>query len=307
VVLAIFLLLDGAVILTVGAESAITGAARVAHAMNISPFVLGALLFGVDFEAVAAVLIATGQGQTALAAGEAFGTVVFLFSAAFGVALLLAPRPVEAPSRGMILLPALSLVAGAITVSDTVVGRFEGGALVLVYVVYLSAVVQEGRSAAKRAERIEQEAAGSRLPPTVLLFGGLALVFGGAEMLVQGGIGILERTALSAGFVGAALIGALVSADEVLLEIIPIRRGVPELATGNLFGSVAAFTSGLLGLAAMVRPLVLDSAAESAFLAMALLYTMVAVPFLARGRAGKATGILVLVVYAAWLALASGF
>ena len=67
-------------------------------------------------------------------------------------------------------------------------------------------------------------------------------------------MGILDRTTLSAGYVGAAIIGALASADELLLEVLPVRRGTPELATGNLFGTLAAFTSGALGLAALSTP-----------------------------------------------------
>jgi len=92
----------------------------------------------------------------------------------------------------------------------------------------------------------------------------------------------------------------------VLLEVLPIRRGMPELATGNLFGTLAAFTTGVLGLAALVRPLVVDSAAASAFIAATVLYAIVATVFLARGRAGKLTGVTVLLAYALWIVWASG-
>ena len=91
----------------------------------------------------------------------------------------------------------------------------------------------------------------------------------------------------------------------VLLEVLPILRGIPELATGNLLGTVAAFTTGVIGLAALVRPLEVDSAAATAYLASAVLYTVVAVAFLARGRAGRVVGIILIVLYGAWLAYAA--
>jgi cation:H+ antiporter len=124
-------------------------------------------------------------------------------------------------------------------------------------------------------------------------------------LLVAGGGRLVDLTALSAGFVGAAVVGILVSLDEVLLEVIPIRRGDPALATGNLFGTLAAFTTGVPGLAALVRPLILDGAAAAAYLAAALLYFVVGTWFLVRGRAGRLLGATVLLLYAAWLALAS--
>jgi Ca2+/Na+ antiporter len=91
----------------------------------------------------------------------------------------------------------------------------------------------------------------------------------------------------------------------VLLEVIPIRRGEPELATGNLFGTLAAFTTGVPGLAALVRPLFLDGVAAAAFLGVALLYFVVGTVFLVRGRAGRLLGATVLIIYAVWLAMAS--
>ena len=162
---AISLLVAGAAVLTVGAEAAIRGAGRLAKARRISPFLLGALLFGVDVESVGAALIAAGRGQTALAAGEAFGTVVFLFSAAFGAALLLSPRPIESPSIQMVLLPAVTLLAGAAALADRVVSRPEGGALIGVYGIYLGIVIIDGRGAQARAEEIVREAEeGPRAP-----------------------------------------------------------------------------------------------------------------------------------------------
>jgi len=307
VVLAVLLLLGGAAVLTAGAEAAIRGASRFAQAHRISPFVLGALLFGLDLESLGAALVAAGRGQTSIAAGEAFGTIVFLFSAAFGAALLVSRKPVPAPSLEMVLLPALALATGAMTLNDHVVTRLEGGGLIGIYLLYIAAVIWEGHTAQMKAEEIERESREGlrKLPPVVLLLVGLGLVYLGATVLVDGGIRILDRTSLAAGFVGAALIGALASLDEVLLEVIPVLRGMPELATGNLFGTVAAFATGVIGLAALVRPLEVDSAANSAFIAASILYTVVALAFLVRGRAGKAVGLIVLFVYALWLLLAA--
>jgi cation:H+ antiporter len=306
VVLAILLLLGGAAVLTVGAEAAVRGAGRFARTHRVSPFVLGALLFGIDLESLGAALVAAGRGQTAIAAGEAFGTILFLFSAAFGAALLISKKPIPAPSREMVLLPALALATGAMALSDDLVSRLEGGGLIGIYLVYVGAVIWEGRAARLRAEEIERDAEERpRLPASILLVAGLGLVYLGATVLVEGGVRILDRTSLTAGFVGAALIGALASLDEVLLEVRPVARGMPELATGNLFGTVAAFATGVLGLAALVRPLVIDSAALSAFIAASVLYTVVAVAFLARGRAGKLVGLVVLAIYGLWLLFAS--
>jgi cation:H+ antiporter len=124
-------------------------------------------------------------------------------------------------------------------------------------------------------------------------------------VLVAGGIRVLTRTGLEGGFVGAAIVATLASLDEVLLEVLPIRRGRPELATGNLFGTLAAFTSFVPGLAALVHPLQVDGAGAVAFIAAAALYAFLAMAFLVRERAGRVVGLVVLAAYAAWLVYAA--
>jgi cation:H+ antiporter len=299
---ALGLLAIGAVILYAGAETAVRGAARFARAAGIPAFVLGALLFGLDIEGLGTALIAAGRGQTQIAAGEIFGTVLFLFSVAFGLSLILARQPVPSPPPTMVVAPAASMTAAAAALFDHYVSRPEAAFLVALYVLYLVLVLRHGGVSGELAEDHESaEATGHRLALRTL--GGLALLYVGATVLVAGGTRLVDRTTLAAGFVGAGIVGTLTSLDEVLLEVLPIRRGAPDLATGNLFGTLAAFTSGVLGLAALVRPLDVDGAANAAFLAMAFLYAVVSTVLLVRGRAGRILGVFVLGVYGLWLAL----
>src|SRR2546426_278604 len=134
--LAVLLLIAGAVVLIAGAESAIRGTSRLAISRGIPAFVLGALLFGIDLEG-------------------------------------------------------------------------------------LSAVLAEGRGVRRRAAELEHEAeeiAGSGRRAALIAVLGLGAVYGGAWLLVDGGIRVVARTSLSAGFVGAAIVGTLAGLDEVFLE-----------------------------------------------------------------------------------------
>ena len=306
--LAVLLLIAGACVLIAGAEWAVRGTARLSIAAGIPAFVLGALLFGIDLEGLSAALLAAGRGQTQIATGEVFGTVIFLFGIAFALALLLAKGPIESPSALMVIAPALPLAVSALAISDQVVTRTEGALLVILYAGYVFLVVAEGRGLKDRSDELTHEASelgGSVRRAAVIAVIGLGAVYVGAWVLVEGGVRILQHTGLSAGFVGAAVVGTLAGLDEVLLEVLPVRRGTPELATGNLFGTMAAFTSAVLGLAALVRPLQLDTATDLAFLGGAAMYTFVSVVFLVRGRMARPLGVLLLAAYLAWLAYAS--
>jgi cation:H+ antiporter len=308
VLLALGLLAGGAMVLYIGAEAAVRGAAGLARTAGIPAFVLGALLFGTDLEGLGTAVVAAGRGQTSIAAGEIFGSILFVFSAAFGVAALLSRRPIPSPGPAMVLAPGLPLLAASVVIFDSVVARWEGALLLLLFGLYVWFVVREGRAVRRRTEEIEREAGEgptSRAVQAAFAVGGLVLLYTGATVLVAGAERLVLRTELLTGFVGAAILGALVSLDEVLLEVLPVRRGNPELATGNLFGTLAAFTTGVLGLAAMVRPLVVDGAGSLALLGAAVLYAVVGTTFLARDRVGKVIGAVVILAYAGWLIVAS--
>ena len=301
------LLALGGVLLYAGAEAAIRGAVALARALRVPAFVLGALLFGIDLEGLGTAVGASAAGQPMLAVGEIFGTVLVVFSVALGSALILAKRPLEFPHPTMVLAPAVPLVAAGMVLTDRYVGRLEGGLLLAIYSAYVAIVVREGRLARARAAGLDEEAAHTRDLRRVagVTAGGLLLVAVGAGFAVAGATRFVGLAGLSEGFVGAAVLGVLVSLDEILLEVLPARRGSPELAIGNLLGTLAAFSSGVLGIAALVRPLDVDSAAALAFLGAAFLYAVVATAFLARGRAGRGIGLFVLAFYAAWLVTAA--
>ncbi|MCA1726329.1 MAG: hypothetical protein LC722_01330, partial [Actinobacteria bacterium] len=266
------------------------------------------LLFGVDLEGLGTAVVASARGQTALAGGEIFGTVAFLFSVAFGAALILARRPVPSPPAEHVLLPSAGVVTVGIAARDAYIGRVEGALLLGLYAVYVGYVLYDRRLAEARLAEIEREAGeatAGRAAALGLTLAGLGLVALGAAALVEGGIRILTRTSLAAGFVGASVIGVLASLDEILLEVLPIRRGQDALATGNLFGTIAAFTTGVVGVVALVNPLILDGAALAALAFSAVLYGAVAATFLWRGNAGRVLGFSVITAYGLWLAVAS--
>jgi cation:H+ antiporter len=308
VLLALGLLVLGAVVLYVGAEGAVRGAAGVARAAGIPAFVLGALLFGTDLEGLGTAVVASARGQTSVAAGEVFGAVLFVWGVAFGVATLLARAPIPSPGTAMVLAPALPLLAASVSIVDGAVGRWEGVVLLFLFGLYVWFVVREARAEVRRrTKEIEREAGRgpqSRGAQATLAVGGLVILYIGATVLVAGAERLILETRLLTGFVGAAILGAVVSLDEVALEVLPVRRGSPELATGNLFGTMAAFTSGVLGLAAVVRPLTVDGPGSLALLGAAVLYALVGTAFLARERVGKVIGVGALLVYGGWLVAA---
>lgn len=89
----------------------------------------------------------------------------------------------------------------------------------------------------------------------LVLFGLAALLFGG-DALVRGAVGVARRFGVSPLVIGLTLVGFGTSAPELVTSLSAALDGAPAIALGNVVGSNIANILLILGLAALVRPVV---------------------------------------------------
>ncbi|MBO4570538.1 MAG: calcium/sodium antiporter [Bacteroidales bacterium] len=90
----------------------------------------------------------------------------------------------------------------------------------------------------------------------ILLFiAGAALVIFGADWLVDGASGIARRSGLSEFVIGATIVGIGTSMPEFVVSAVAAIRGNADIAIGNVAGSNLFNTLMILGVTAMVLPL----------------------------------------------------
>ncbi len=90
----------------------------------------------------------------------------------------------------------------------------------------------------------------------VLLVVGLAVLVGGGELLVRGASGLAAALGLSPLIVGLTVVSFATSAPELAVSLRATLGGNPGLAVGNVVGSNIANVLLVLGLSALVLPLV---------------------------------------------------
>jgi cation:H+ antiporter len=94
---------------------------------------------------------------------------------------------------------------------------------------------------------------------TVLkLLAGLVLLFGGAELLVRGASRLALRLGLTPLVIGLTVVAFGTSAPEMAIGVGAALRGEPDLALGNVVGSNIANVLLVLGLSALVTPMVVQ-------------------------------------------------
>ena len=83
-------------------------------------------------------------------------------------------------------------------------------------------------------------------------------IVAGAEFLVRGARMLLSVTGLSETFLGMTVVALGESVEETARMVAPARRGHPDLALGNVVGTLIVLILFNLGVIALVRPLTAD-------------------------------------------------
>ena len=91
----------------------------------------------------------------------------------------------------------------------------------------------------------------------LLVLAGLALLVAGGESLVRGASTLAGRAGISPLVIGLVVVSAATSAPELAVTVGSVLNGEPDLAIGNVVGSNIANILLILGLAAVISPLVI--------------------------------------------------
>jgi cation:H+ antiporter len=259
--LPIILLLLGIGVVLWSAERLTDGVLRAAASFALSAFFVGALVSGFEPENLVTGLVANFEGLPQVALGTVIGSALFMLLGGFGTALLIVPMKVEVPRAGILVMLVSLLLFGLALLNDGIVSRLEGFLLVvaccaLMFRLYQASPALLTRSADDLETSKEEPSSHSR---ALLLIGmGTLGTIAGAELLVQGAAGIIEKFGISETFVGMTIVGLGESLEETARMVAPARRGRYDVALGNVVGTTLILLTLNLGLIAFVHPVTAD-------------------------------------------------
>jgi cation:H+ antiporter len=294
----IALLAGGVVLIVAGAELFFEGVLSAADRLGVSAFALTVVISGFEVENLAAGIAADLNGLPNAAAGTFLGGTTFLALAVAGCGALIAPLRARLPSAALVwtaIAPLPLLFFGL----DGTLSRLDGAALVVWFGVALYALWRAGRSLLGAGELPKKRFSLARI------VGGLAVLGVAGELLGEGLRRVVSGFGVSESLLGNTVLAASVEAEEVGRVAVPARRGRADVAVANILGTIVHFACLNAGVISLVRPLELDDASRYLHLPVAAASPVVfAALFGLRGGLGRREGAFLLVLYAAYVAVA---
>jgi cation:H+ antiporter len=290
-------LVAGVILVIWAADVLVDGLLGAGRRLGLAPFVLTVLLSGMETENLAAGIATNAKGLPGAAAGTFLGGGTFLALGVAGVGGLIAPMRTKLPPRFALwtaVAPLPLLLAGI----DGSISRAEGALLILWFAIVLTLLARTGRELLVTDDESTDR-------PFAKLLTGLAVIAGGGWLLGEGLRTTVRHLGVSATLLGNTAVAATVEAEELARVATPARRGRPELALGNLAGTIVHFTSLNAGVIALIKPLPLNHATTHYYLPVtAASPAVLATLLIFRGRVGRLEGSLLVGLYAAFTTVA---
>lgn len=142
----------------------------------------------------------------------------------------------------------------------------------------------------------------------LFVFAGFVLLMAGGEILVRGAVALAARLGVSPLVIGLTVVGFGTSTPELVTSLDAALSGAPGIAVGNVIGSNTANILLILGIAALMAPIVVDRAAFLRDGGAAMAAALAALAVVMTGALSRPAGaalILALIVYL-WLAFRRG-
>lgn len=308
----ILLVIAGLALLVWGADRFVHGAAAAARNLGVAPLLIGltVVAFATSAPEILVSVVAATQGTPGLAVGNAIGSNIVNIGMVLGITALVRPISLESATlqREMPALLAVTLLTVSLFL-DSYLSFVDGVVMLAGLVIVMAWLARLGmRSAAndpiKRDFEAEIPTDVSMTMSVVWLIVGLGTLLIGAELLVDGAVGIATELGVSNVVIGILVVAFGTSLPELAVSVASAIKGEYGLAIGNIVGSNIFNLLAVIGVAAALAPSALEPSVLSLHVFAMVAFTLVlyAMTYDYNGRAvlSRSEGLALLLAFIAY-------
>jgi cation:H+ antiporter len=302
-------LIGGFLLLVWAADRLVAGASATARNLGVSPLIIGLVIVGVGTAAPELVVsaVASVRDNAGLAVGNAIGSNIANMGLILGVTAVIYPLRLESSTlkREYPLLLLIMLVTLLLAL-DLNFSRLDGIIFLVGLLAMVTWLVRLGMQRPDSDPLARDLAAEipADVPTRIAVFWlliSLVALPASSHFLVEGAIGLARNLGVSDTVIGLTVVAFGTSLPELATAVTSAFRKEDDLAIGNIIGSNMFNLLGVLGVAAVIRPVdvlprILGRDFPVMFLLTGLMF-LLASDFRGPGRIGRTAGVMLLVIF----------
>lgn len=304
---AVILFVVGLILICIGGDRLVDAAVAIAKKLGIPQIVVGATIvsLGTTLPEILVSTTAAFDGSAAIAAGNAFGSIICNTALIAGLTQTIRPSgKVEFASMAWRSAFFFITLVG-MNVYGYVTGAFNRPAgIVLLLLFALYAYLNIKRSSAEGDDEEDEQEGGQEvsLPKQLLiLVVCAALLYVGANLLVDNGIFIAEAIGVPERVIAVTFIALGTSLPELVTSIMSLIKGYGNVGLGNVIGANILNMLLVIGIPSAIAGIPLENSTVTIDMPLALLVMAVLlVPILIRKKSSRLQGVALLGIYTAY-------
>ena len=257
----VVLMLLGFVLLVVGGDFLVRAAVALSLKLNISKMVIGLTVvsFATSLPELLVSLNAALNGSPSIAINNVVGSNIANIGLVLGITALIGTIYVDKTfyKFNWPVLMLFSMLFYYFLSNDNKLSTLEGAILFIGLIVFVILVLRKS-SDTEPDDSIDELTVVSNFKIGVwLLIGGAALYFG-SDWLVKGAIVIAQEIGVSEAVISVSIIAVGTSVPELAASVMAVVRNEKAISLGNLIGSNIFNIGSVLGLTAMIKPIIVE-------------------------------------------------
>ncbi len=299
-------LLIGFTLLVWSADAFTDNGAKIARIFNISPLIIGLLIFGFGTSAPEMLVsgLAAYDGHPELSIGNAFGSNIFNIGLVLAVAAIIHPVIVEKNvlKKEWLFLFLSTLVIGFLLM-DGFLSFVDGSILLILLLLFLYYVFNES----KKDNNLENEVSEdinkdeSKGKTWLLLIISLVILVSSARLVVWGGTNLALAFGVSDLIIGLTVVALGTSLPELAVAISSALKKQHQMIIGNIIGSNLFNSLGVLAIPGLILPFQIPSEVMSRDYIYMLIFTLLILIFSLKLRINRFGGLILLTILASYL------
>jgi len=304
--LPILSLLAGFLLLMWSADAFTDNGAKIARIFNISPLVIGLLVFGFGTSAPEMLVsgLAAYDGHPEMSIGNAFGSNIFNIGLVLGVTAIILPITVEKSvlKKEWLFLFLATLIVGFLLL-DGFLSFTDGLILLILLLLFLINVFREskkGRPIDTNSLEIHSQNQ-DKGKTWLLLIVSLTILVSSARLVVWGGTSLALSFGVSDLIIGLTVVALGTSLPELAVSISSALKKQHQMVIGNIIGSNLFNTLGVLAIPGLILPFQIPAEVMSRDYFFMLMFTLLIVILSIRLKISRFGGFILLTALSVYL------
>ena len=257
--MSIISLVSGFLLLIWSADAFTNNGAKIAKIFNISPLVIGLLIFGFGTSAPEMLVsgLAAYEGHPEMSIGNAFGSNIFNIALVLGITAIILPITVKQNilKKEWVYLMIATLAAGWLLL-DGYLSFMDGLILLVLLMLFLFYVFRESKKDYHHEfDEVQSKPSKQEKGKTwFLLFISLVVLLTSARLVVWGGTTLAIEFGVTDLIIGLTVVALGTSLPELAVSISSAIKKQHAMVVGNIIGSNLFNTLGVLAIPGLILP-----------------------------------------------------